>query len=123
MTPIRLIVAGLPPLMEEIVRMLAADGSVEIVATLDGDHDLVRGASDHHADALLMPESSAEPLLAVQILLANPRMRLLLMSDDADSAQLYRLLPHRMAIEDVSPTELFAAIQGRGRYATPGLSA
>jgi hypothetical protein len=118
LTRIRVIVAGLPALMGELVRVLAAERpAMEIVAELEAGADVSSAAGRLGADVVLMPSGSVDRRSGEAILLANPRLRLLLMSEDARTAQLHRLLPHRMMIDDVSPSELFDAMLGAGRYA------
>lgn len=120
MTQKRVIVAGLPPMLSGIVRVLAAEQpSLEIVAELDTEADVVKMAGRLEADVVLMPAAVGDPV-GEELLLAHPRLRLLLMGDDARTAQLYRLVPHRLRIDDVSPSELFDAMIGAGRYGTEG---
>ncbi|HUH11687.1 MAG TPA: hypothetical protein VMK65_01200 [Longimicrobiales bacterium] len=105
-------------MLRGIVRVLAADRpSLEIVAELDSSEDLAAAATLYRADVVLtsLPCTQAEAT-AQRILLTHPKLRLLIMSEDARLAHLHLLLPQRMMLNDVSPGELLDAILGTGRY-------
>lgn len=111
MTPIRLIVAGLPTLLGEIVAALAAEREpLVIVAELEDEADLVATVKRLKPDVVVLPESAADPRLGEAILLVNPRLATVLMSEDARTARMHRLLPDRRKIDDLSPEALFDAL-------------
>lgn len=123
MTRTRVIVAGLPRMLGGLVQALAAErATVEVVAELESGADVAEAANRLDADVVLMPAAAAVRQAGEAILMANPRLRLLLMSEDARTAQLLRLVPYRMMIDDVSPGELFDAMLGAGRYDVPDVA-
>ena len=123
MTRTRLLVADMPPMLWGILRALATKRSaIDIVAELEAEDDLMRAARAFRPDVVLMSASGVDgDGKTPPILYSCPRIRVVVVSPDARTASLHRLLPHRTRIDDLSPQELLDAIQGRGRFAEPGL--
>ncbi len=116
----RLLLASFPPILRDIVTDALADaGEVEVVDGGAGE-DLDRSVAASRADVVLVEDGSAEladPYLS--LMYRHPRLKLLTVSPDGRRAALYRLVPERRLLAEVSPGGLAAAIRAAARPA-PG---
>jgi hypothetical protein len=108
MTPTRILLVGLPRLLEEIVSdALAQAPDLTITATLPDAEALA--LEPPGADVVVLGTDSSGVIAAA--LERQPRLAVLAVSDDARSSSLYVLRPERTRIGDLSPASLVAAIR------------
>jgi hypothetical protein len=108
MTPTRILLVGLPRLLEEIVSdALAQAPDLMVTATLPDAEALA--LDPPAADVVVVGTDS--PGLIATTLERQPRLAILAVSDDARSSSLYVLRPERTRIGDLSPGSLVAAIR------------
>lgn len=110
---IKVVLAGLPRIMREIVEHALADAAdIEVVATVDGLGDVAGALPQTQPDVLvvgLADESDATRLDA--FLYEMPRLTCLAIAGDARRAFLYELQPRAKPLGDVSPAGLVRAIR------------
>jgi hypothetical protein len=108
MTPTRILLVGLPRLLEEIVSdAIAQAPDLTVTAKLP---DVEALACDPPAtDVVVLGTESSELIAAT--LERQPRLAVLAVSDDARSSSLYVLRPERTRVGDLSPERLVAAIR------------
>ena len=116
---VRLLTAVVPPILRDIVRAMTAERpDLELVAQVGAESDLLSATDEYQPDVVITSADSSSTEAGWEcLLMSNPRMRLLTISDDGREAQLRRLIPDRVIIHDVSAHELLDAILGTGRYA------
>ena len=118
MAPVRLVTAVVPTILSDIVRALTAErADLELVAQVGRESDLLTVTDQYQPDVVITSvDSSSSETDWECLLISNPRLRLLTISDDGREVHLLRLIPDRIVIHDVSTHELLDAILGTGRY-------
>jgi DNA-binding NarL/FixJ family response regulator len=114
--PVRMLLTTMPEMLNSIIlSIVAAQPALQVVARIDADDDLAAAAQGHDADVVVMcAEMSGGGPVAEELLFTRPRMRVLILTANGRAAHLYRLLPHRMTIDDISPEELVNAMLESG---------
>ena len=108
MTPTRILLVGLPRLLEEIVSdAIARAPDLTVTAKLPDAEAL---AHDPPATDIVVLGTECSRLIAAT-LERQPRSAVLAVSDDARSSSLYVLRPERTRVGDLSPGSLVAAIR------------
>jgi hypothetical protein len=108
----RVLLAAVPPLLGDIVRdALAGEPGVTVVNGGTGD-DLEGAVAATRAD-LVLAESEGTGLSDryLRLMHEHPRLCLLVVSPDGRSAALWRMVPQRRALEEVSPRSLVEAVR------------
>lgn len=112
----RLLLASFPPILRDIITDALADArEVEVVDGGAGE-DLDRSVARSGADVVLVEDEGAEladPYLS--LMYRHPRLKLLTVSPDGRRAALYRLVPERRVLSEVTPGGLAAAIRAAAR--------
>jgi DNA-binding NarL/FixJ family response regulator len=111
---IRVLLANMPPMLRDIIEdAVLNEPDVEIVGTLES-HELLLPALAHvDTDVLILTRGPAyEPAMAEELWARWPRIKVLEIAQGGRSAVLHALHPHRVALGDVSPQGLVAAIRG-----------
>jgi DNA-binding NarL/FixJ family response regulator len=112
---IRLAFADVPTMLRELVTApLQRAGGVEVVAcALDAD-DLPRAAAELAVDVLVMGPRGGGPGAMAALLVANPRLRALVVLDEGRRALIYELRPSR-ELADLSAVSLAAVVAAARR--------
>jgi DNA-binding NarL/FixJ family response regulator len=113
----RLLLAAVPPILSDIIRDALADvHGVEVVRETAGEEDLAESVARSRADVLVTEDAGQELSdRHLGLMYRHPRLKLLTISPDGRRAALYRLMPRRRLLVDVSPDGLVAAIRGAVR--------
>ena len=116
MTPIRVVLATMPPLLGDIVRAtLARDPDVEILAEV-ATRDAIRRAVDQSdPDVTVLGVSPGEwsglSHLLRDTLAAHPRLTVIALAIDGRSGYVYRMQPRGVVIDDITPRSLVRVIR------------
>lgn len=122
MTSVRVLIVAMPPMLSGLVRGLTAGHpALEIVAELERAAELPNATKEYRPDVIMTSALDLRPSLG-ELLRQHPGLRVLTVTEDGRMAYLYRMVPQRIAIEDISPQELIDAILGSGRYAPGGIA-
>jgi DNA-binding NarL/FixJ family response regulator len=109
---IRVLLAGLPRIMREIVEHALGDASdMEVVGAVDAFGDLAGALADARPDVLVVGIDESEAPRLDRFLYETPRLSCLAIAGDARRAFLYELRPRAKPLGDVSPTGLVQAIR------------
>lgn len=105
----RILLVGLPRLLEEIVSdALSRAPQLTLAGTASSTDSLADQAAAARADVVVL--GSEDEALIAATLERQPRLAVLAVSEDARSSSLYVLRPERTRIGDVSPASFVAAI-------------
>ncbi len=111
MPRIRLLMAGLPPLLRDVVSALAAEEPrLHVVARVGVEADLEAVVEAHQADIVMTRAVDSSPTDFEALLLSRPRLRLFTVAEGGRVCYVDRLIPSRTVLRDVSPDELMEAI-------------
>jgi DNA-binding NarL/FixJ family response regulator len=107
---IRILSGEMPRMLREIVEdAVRSQPDMELVDSSDG-HDLPMAIKREHADVLIVAEHRAdEPVSHEQLLLENPRLKILVVSRDGREAHLLEFW--RVPVAEVSLQGLVGAIR------------
>ncbi len=113
MTRIRILLAELPRMLQEIVQtVVAAQPDLEIAGTVDHRDLLPEAVSRTGAEVVIVGLTRGETAEGYDTLLfAHPQVKLFAVAADGRRAFLYELRPRSVPLGDVSPEELVAAIR------------
>jgi DNA-binding NarL/FixJ family response regulator len=109
---IRILMAGLSPMMYDIVRE-ALESEPDMTVMDCRDCAALPDAIETHGAAVVIIGTSdpAEPTLPFTLLDDHCRVKVLMLATSGDRAMLYELRPHRTSLGDVSPRRLLDAIR------------
>lgn len=116
MTPTRVILGTMPPLLGDIIReTLGRHADVEVAADVLTRTEIVAAVSDTRAHVAILGVApndwpAVSPLLG-ELFATNPRLTIIAIASDGRSGYVYQLQPRTVAIDDVSPTALVEAIR------------
>jgi len=112
-SPIRIVLASLPRMLGEIVRkVLGTAADLEIVDTVASLEELGSALAVHAADVVIAGVSRPDGRGKFDALLrAHPAVRVFSLESDGRETVLYELRPHSVALGNVSPEALVAAIR------------
>jgi chemotaxis response regulator CheB len=112
---IRVLVAGMPRMLTDIVRnIIVSQTDLELAGEAEGIANLLRKAKATRADVLVIGAAAVQDASAYQDLLyQRPRMSIVAIDADARGAQVFDLRPHVSHLGDISPTTLVAALRRR----------
>lgn len=117
MVSIRVMLAGLPRMLTEIVgRVLAGAPDLEVTTWPNGLERLVEIPAEEQPDVIvtsLGPGQRLEDLAS--LLRARPSLRILALEGDGRHAVMYELQPHAVPLGDVSAEGLVEAIRSAVR--------
>jgi DNA-binding NarL/FixJ family response regulator len=106
----RILLAGLPRLLQEIVTdALKGEEEVEVVGVVDLAEDLARTARSTEATVVILGDD--DPSVVVSLLERQPRLGVLAVGADARESWLYALRPERVRLGDLSPRSLVSAVR------------
>lgn len=108
----RILLASLPPLLRDILGdALAGTAEVELVASGEGE-PLEQSVDRLGADVVLV-EAEREDVLDpyLSLMYRHPHLKLLALSSDGRRAAMYRLVPDRRVLAEVTPGGIAAAIR------------
>lgn len=116
MSPIRVVLATLPPLLGDIVReTLVREGGVEIVAEI-GDTDDIRPTIDRTSPDVAVLGVAPDNWAGLSGFLRNvlgdhPRLAVVALASDGRSGYVYQQQPRGAVIHDITPKSLASAIR------------
>ena len=113
MTPIRLVLASMPPLLREIVReTLAGQHDIEILAEVSRPDDILPAVRRTGASVAVLGTSLGDATSLVrELLTSHPWLHVVTLTSDARTAVVHSLQPRVSAIADISPQALVDAIR------------
>jgi DNA-binding NarL/FixJ family response regulator len=109
--PRRIILVGLPRMLNDIVtKIIAEQPDLEVVADVGCASDVAHAVADHDADLVIADPSCTDGAIER---LVGPRssLRLLEVEANGSSACLSELRPHRVPLGEISPERLLEAIR------------
>jgi DNA-binding NarL/FixJ family response regulator len=109
----RIVLAGMPQLLQDVVRDVVLDQpDMEVVGEVGSLDEMLVLATRMPTDVVLMgPTENELPGPVFQLLQEEPHLKVLGLIDGGRRAYLYELRPHREVLEDVSIEELLKAIR------------
>jgi DNA-binding NarL/FixJ family response regulator len=109
----RIVLAGMPQLLQDVVREVVLDQpDMEVVGEASSLGEMLVLAARTPADVVLVGPTEMElPELVLQLLQEEPHLKVLGLIDGGRRAYLYELRPHREVLEQVSIEELLRAIR------------
>jgi DNA-binding NarL/FixJ family response regulator len=116
---IRIFLAGIPPMLSDIVRnTVANEPDMTVVAEFSGRRALIDALEADGGDVVIVgTKEPEEPSVPIRMLAASPHIKVLMLEIRGRSAAMYELRPHRRSLGDVSPKRLIQAIRQRGKVA------
>jgi DNA-binding NarL/FixJ family response regulator len=124
-TPIRVVLATMPPLLGDIVRAtLARDPDVEILVEVASHEAVARALAQSGADVAILGVApggwSGLSQLLRETLAAYPRLTIITLASDGRSGYVYRMQPRGVVIDDITPRSLVQVIHANvGRDVHP----
>jgi DNA-binding NarL/FixJ family response regulator len=116
----RILLLGVTAMFADLVRAIVdADRSVEIVGDVADASELLAASAETDADVVLVTLADGDlPPSCRDLLAERPRMRILGLAGNARQGFLWELRPNRVALGEISPPTLLAALKGDARYGT-----
>ena len=113
MERIRILLAGIPRLLREIIESVVATQPDMSIVDINETRERVTAAlDDTPADVVIVGLRGGETTSTLDpVLYERPQLKLLAISGDGRSSFLYELRPHRVSLGDVSPEGLVDAIR------------
>ena len=118
--PIRILLLGMPTMLRQILRQTAASVPGLIVvaelpdAELDSPDVIAAGA-----DVVIAGADRASEAAVTDLLCRPYPVQVLGISADGHDAVLYEMRPHRMLLEELSPTTLVSVLSRQRRRSCP----
>ena len=114
---IRVLLAGMPPMLRDIVsETVAREPDMTVVGHADVREMLSGALPATDADIVIIGESTREgDVDPLPLLFARPQICVLVLSENGRRAVMHDLWPRRTALVDVSPQALVDAIRGGAR--------
>jgi DNA-binding NarL/FixJ family response regulator len=111
--PIRILLADMPRTLEELVsEAVSTQPDMEVVGTVSDGESLL--AATRRARAQLVVVAASEDAVEQRyrrVVLQQPNVRVLALSEDGRETTLYEVRPHRVALGELSPGQLADAIR------------
>jgi hypothetical protein len=108
----RVVLTEMSRLLHDIVKSaLDTEKDLEVFTTHDAVDELESGESLGEADVVILSEDSPAADDHAKVLYANPRIRVIGISDRGRGACLYELQPHRQDLGELSAKSLVRAIR------------
>ena len=106
-----MLIYAMPQLLEDILDSVFADDAQVMLLRAPADVDsVVDAATLTEPDVVIVEEQQAGPREVDNLLRLVPHARALTIAEDARTALLYELLPHRRLIGELSPTSIRSAV-------------
>jgi DNA-binding NarL/FixJ family response regulator len=114
LTPIRVLLAHVPPMLQSIIRGIVADQpDIEVIGELSNPTGLQAMVDQTGATFVIVGHDSPDPPEAFrELLLRKPPVRVLAITDEGRAAILYDLQPQRIPIGELSAAQLVAVARG-----------
>ena len=108
-----MLLAEMPRMMRDVFKQVVEDQSdMEVVGDLTDPVELLLAAGQRQADVVVLGLNDADfPGICSHLLSEYPHLKLLGVTADGRRAFLYELRPQKVAIGEVSPEGLLAAIR------------
>jgi hypothetical protein len=105
----------MPRLLREIIAgIVDSESDLELVGAVPGPDDLAMLAERDAPDIVIAGENPDVGFVAESLLERFPRIRVLEVVGEGRSANIYRLVPSREFIGNLSPDSLLGAVRGTG---------
>lgn len=113
MPSIKILVAGLPLMLGDIVgRLLREQSDLEVLAIGAGEATLARAVRDTGARVLILGEQVADrERLVGSLHRENPALKILIVDESGRSAVLSELSPRSRPLGELSPESLLEAVR------------
>ena len=117
MEHIRVVLAGLPRMLRDIVQRVLADApDLDVIHSPEGLERLMDTLKEHDPDVVVTGLGPAQRIEQFAALLrAHPSLRILALEGDGRRAVMYELQPHAVPLGDVSTEGLIDAIRSSVR--------
>ena len=100
-------------MLDMLKHVVASESDMAVVGQV-GDDDLLTAAKRKRADVVLVGQKAEEdPDDYCQLLLQQPRLKVLAIAADGKTGSLYELRPRRTSLCEISAAALCKAIRGR----------
>lgn len=117
--PIRVLFAGLPHMLRDILRgLLASDPGIACADAVEPPATLLEDVDRESTHVVLCGEHLERACL--DLLWLRPRVKVVSVSGDGRAAALTQLLPHEEPLGNLSPERLFAVIRSVADPAAAG---
>jgi hypothetical protein len=111
---IRVVLAEMPPLLNDIVRtILGSQPDMDVEPAAVPTHEIASARTLVGADVLILAEERSQRDDYAPALYAHPRLRLVAISDDRRGAVLYELRQHRSPLGEPSSESLVRAVRAQ----------
>jgi chemotaxis response regulator CheB len=112
--PTRILLVGLPRLLEEIVsEALAHESDLALAGVVRTPDELATEVVRTDADVVVLGRD--DPRLIASVLEQRPRLAVFAVSEDARNSSLYALRPERVRMGDLSPGSFVAAVRAAAK--------
>ena len=117
----RVLLAEMAPLLRDIVTdAVSQEPGVELVGTVGGQDEFLPALGRQRVDVLVLgARETDDVVLAEQVWVSSPRVKVLMIAPGGRNAVLHALWPHKVALGDVSPQGLVAAMRERRPWSEP----
>ena len=106
-----MLIYAMPQLLEEILdSVFADDAQVTLLRVPPDVYSVVDAVTLTEPDVVIVEEQQAGPREVDNLLRRAPHAQALTIAEDARSALLYELRPHRRLIGELSPTSIRSAV-------------
>jgi hypothetical protein len=110
----RVLLADMPPMLTSLLAdLIAADGDLVLAATVAEGGDLDAAIAASEPDVVILGHSDAAASEHDPILFSHPSLRLLLIDPPGHRGWIYQLTPQLVALDELTPATLLAAIRAR----------
>ena len=118
MSRVRVMVAGMPRMLADIVRtIVASQDDLEFAGEADGIAGIARAAKGAEPDVVILGGARSVSKAEYDSLLYTwPRVRIVAIAPDGRHAAFHELRPHVTQLGEVSPATLIAALRGRQEH-------
>jgi DNA-binding NarL/FixJ family response regulator len=105
--------AGMPPLLHDIVRdTIANQTDMQLVGDLSVGDSVVDTLKNREIDVAIVGAREPDDATRTdELFLSSPRSKVLVIATSGRSAVMYQLRPHKRPLGDVSPQSLLDAIR------------
>ncbi len=113
MTRIRILLMDMPRMLREIVReVVDPDPGLTIVGELPERGEHLLDALPFEPEVVVTGRDGLSAAAVDELLVAQPRLRILAIGDDGGRTVVYRLRPERVLLGELSPAALRQELRG-----------
>ncbi|MEV5409807.1 hypothetical protein AB0K60_13330 [Thermopolyspora sp. NPDC052614] len=113
MTPTRVLLAGMPTILREIVRrIMENEQDIMIIAEVPDVRPVMPEMAKAGPDVVILGAEQMPESEVVELLRERCRTRILEISSDGSQTILFEMLPYRVPLGELGPESLLAVIRG-----------